>query len=170
MKKLIGCLLLITIVGLQRGDAQYARLEVVPYQYFSDSYPYGGNSTFFWSYELTAVSIKFYSDAACTIPYTITSDVAFTFRQDDYADAYVGTGSSFNSRSDVFYAEAGTNGMLIDDIFQIVADERIYATTDPGNYSSYIQYRTYFYLDNVANSFTILPNKFPSSYVFPPYY
>lgn len=170
MKKLIGCLLLLVTLGLERGEAQYARLEVVPYQYFSDSSPYGANSTYFWSYELTAVSIKFYSDAACTVPYTLTSNVAFTFTLEDIADAYVGTGSSYNSRSNTFYAEAGTSEMLIDDVFQIVADERIYANNDPGNYSLYIQYKSYFHLDYVANGFTILPNKYPSSYVFPPYY
>lgn len=74
MKKLLFAFIL--LISANAAFSQYARFEVdLVGNTFETSN--NGTYTYVYDYDQIALNLKFYSDAACTIPYTISSGFYF---------------------------------------------------------------------------------------------
>ena len=92
----------------------YARLEVNLTDVNNSSYDVSNDIIGYNYYQYVSVHIRFYSDAACTQPYTLTTNISYDIQQYGYFE----TESSFSSTSGGYQgtALAGTNEVFIDSV------------------------------------------------------
>lgn len=87
----------------------YARLEIEQGNFYDNSY---GN--FFDYYETVALYVRFYSDCACTIPYSTTLDFDYTINSFGYVETHEGF-SPFELAIYSGSISSGTNSFFFDD-------------------------------------------------------
>lgn len=156
MKKLIGCLLVAALLLLQQGYAQYARFEVNLVERVYEASP-DVTYTLVYDYDRIALILKFYSDAACTTPYTIGSGFYFDWSGNDiYKDYIANTTQVFTGASNTWYVDGGVSEYMLDDVYREYEHNYSYLNSNPSVLEWGEGWKSDYTLQSVPG-FTILP-------------